>query len=113
MSTLARCWRYSTLALRSACGIGVGRRLLGGVGDARPTGDRGGHAGGEHRGGTHVDEADTGLGRRSRHAATPTMAQSWARRLNFWKLQPAPFIFGTRISVSISSGSSADSKNVR
>ena len=24
-----------------------------------------------------------------RHAATPTMAQSWARRLNFWKLQPA------------------------
>ena len=29
-----------------------------------------------------------------RHAATPTIAQSWARRLNFWKLHPAPCIFG-------------------
>ena len=29
-----------------------------------------------------------------RHAATPTIAQSCARRLNFWKFQPAPFIFG-------------------
>ena len=43
-------------------------------------------------------------------AATPTIAQSWARRLNFWKLQPAPFILGTRISVSISSAASDDVK---
>ena len=38
-----------------------------------------------------------------RTAATPTMAQSWARRLNFWNDQPAPATFGTRISVSSSS----------
>ena len=37
-------------------------------------------------------------------AATPTMAQSWARRLNFWNDQPAPSIFGTLISVRTSSG---------
>ena len=46
-----------------------------------------------------------------RTAATPTMAQSWARRLNFWNDQPAPGTFGTRISVSSSSGASADSRN--
>ena len=33
------------------------------------------------------------------------MAQSWARRLNFWNDQPRRRIFGTRISVSSSSGS--------
>ena len=43
-----------------------------------------------------------------RHAATPTIAQSCARRLNFWKPHPAPCIFGTRISVSSSSAASAD-----
>ena len=43
-------------------------------------------------------------------AATPTMAQSWARRLNFWKPQVAPFILGTRISVSSSVGSMVDSR---
>ena len=45
-----------------------------------------------------------------RQAATPTIAQSCARRLNFWKLQPAPPIFGTRISVSISSAARALSR---
>ena len=35
-------------------------------------------------------------------AATPTMAQSWARRLNFWNDQPAPAALGTLISVRIS-----------
>ena len=45
-----------------------------------------------------------------RTAATPTMAQSCARRLNFWNDQPAPGIFGTRISMSISSGASAVSR---
>ena len=45
-----------------------------------------------------------------RTAATPTMAQSWARRLNFWNDQPAPATFGTRISVSSSSGASAVSR---
>ena len=38
------------------------------------------------------------------------MAQSWARRLNFWNDQPAPPIFGTRISVSSSSGARAVSR---
>ena len=38
------------------------------------------------------------------------MAQSWARRLNFWNDQPAPATFGTRTSVSSSSGASADSR---
>ena len=38
------------------------------------------------------------------------MAQSWARRLNFWNDQPAPATFGTRISVSSSSGASAVSR---
>ena len=28
-------------------------------------------------------------------AATPTMAQSWARRFSFWNDQPAPAAFGT------------------
>ena len=46
----------------------------------------------------------------ARTAATPTMAQSWARRLNFWNDQPAPGTLGTRISVSSSSGSRADSR---
>ena len=45
-----------------------------------------------------------------RTAATPTIAQSWARRLNFWNDQPAPATFGTRISVSSSSGASAVSR---
>ena len=46
-----------------------------------------------------------------RTAATPTMAQSRARRLNFWNDQRAPGAFGKRISVSISSGRSAVSRN--
>src|ERR687898_2294669 len=41
---------------------------------------------------------------RSTTTATPTTAQSWARRLNFFLEQPAPSSFGTRISVSTSSG---------
>ena len=45
-----------------------------------------------------------------RTAATPTIAQSCARRLNFWNDHPAPGNFGTRISVSSSSGASADSR---
>ena len=45
-----------------------------------------------------------------RTAATPTMAQSWARRLNFWNDQPAPPALGTRTSVSSSSGASAVSR---
>ena len=44
-------------------------------------------------------------------AATPTMAQSWARRLNFWNDHPAPARRGTRISVSTSSGARAVSMN--
>ena len=31
--------------------------------------------------------------------------------MNFWKFHPAPFIFGIRISVSISSGASDDVRN--
>ena len=46
-----------------------------------------------------------------RAAATPTMAQSWARRLNFWKPHAVPGVFGTRISVSSSSAARADSRN--
>ena len=46
-------------------------------------------------------------------AATPTMAQSWARRLNFSNAQPAPSVFGTRTSVMISSGASAVSRKPR
>ena len=45
-----------------------------------------------------------------RTAATPTMAQSWARRLNFWNDQPAPVAFGMRTSVSSSSGARAVSR---
>ena len=44
---------------------------------------------------------------RSTTAATPTVAQSWARRLIFMYDQPAEPSFGTRISTSISSGASA------
>ncbi len=43
-------------------------------------------------------------------AATPTIAQSWARRLNFSNAQPTPGTAGTRISVSTSSGASAVSR---
>ena len=43
-------------------------------------------------------------------AATPTIAQSCARRLNFWNAQPAPLVLGTRTSVMISSGASAVSR---
>ena len=46
-------------------------------------------------------------------AATPTIAQSWARRLNFSNAQPAPSVFGTRTSVMISSGASAVSRKSR
>jgi hypothetical protein len=38
--------------------------------------------------------------------ATPTMAQSMARWVNFWNDQPRAAGFGTRISVSSSPGSS-------
>ena len=43
-------------------------------------------------------------------AATPTIAQSCARRLNFSNAQPAPLVLGTRTSVMISSGASAVSR---
>ena len=43
-------------------------------------------------------------------ANAPTIAQSWARRLNFWYAQPPAPDFGTRISVSSSSGASAVSR---
>src|SRR5207253_842219 len=46
----------------------------------------------------------------ARTAETPTTAQSCARRWNFMKLHPA-LAFGTRISVSTSSGASAVSKS--
>ena len=39
-----------------------------------------------------LTSADPGSARAT--AATPTMAQSWARRLNFWNDQPAPAVFG-------------------
>src|SRR5947207_2549564 len=48
-----------------------------------------------------------------RTAMAPTIAQSWARRWNFWYENPAPGDFGTRISVSNSSGSSAVSRKPR
>ena len=41
-----------------------------------------------------------------RTAQTPTVAQSWARRVNFSYAHP-PLVLGTRISVSTSCGSSA------
>ena len=44
-------------------------------------------------------------------AATPTIAQSCARRLNFWNAQPAPLVLRTRTSVITSSGASAVSRN--
>ena len=47
-----------------------------------------------------------------RTAATPTMAQSRARRLNFWYDQPAPGTLGTTTSVSSSSGARAVSRKV-
>src|ERR1041384_1636228 len=42
-------------------------------------------------------------------AATPTIAQSRARRLNFWYDQPAPATFGTPISARSSAGAGAGS----
>src|ERR1035441_6110127 len=45
--------------------------------------------------------------------ATPTMAQSMARLVNFWNDQPAAAGLGTRISVSSSPGSSAVSNRPR
>ena len=89
VSTLARCVRYSTLALRSACGSASAAACSAASStDAPPA------------------SADATLVARigvepmltrptpasplRRQAATPTIAQSWARRLNFWKLQPAP-----------------------
>ena len=48
---------------------------------------------GPQRARAHVHEPDAGRCRCAR-AATPTMAQSWARRLNFWNDQPAPATFG-------------------
>jgi hypothetical protein len=41
----------------------------------------------------------------------PTIAQSWARRWNFWYEKPTPGSLGTRISVSISSGARQVSRN--
>ena len=46
-------------------------------------------------------------------AATPTVAQSCARRTNFWYDQPPPSSFGTRISVTTSCGPSAVSYTPR
>ena len=43
-------------------------------------------------------------------SAMPTIAQSCARRTNFWKLQPAPVAFGKRISVRSSSSPTAVSR---
>ena len=43
-------------------------------------------------------------GRSPPTAATPTIAQSWARRVNFSNAHPAPAHLGTRTSVIISSG---------
>ena len=47
-------------------------------------------------------------------SAQPTIAQSWARRLNFWYAQLSPVCLGTRISVrSSSSLTSVSQKSVK
>ena len=52
----------------------------------------------------HVDERRRGCVPLARTATAPTIAQSWARRLNFWYDEAVRPVFGTRISVSSSSG---------
>ena len=74
------------------------------VGGRRAAGERGLGGGRAQRRRAHVHEPDARVGPGSWHGGTPTMAQSWARRLNFWNDQPAPGAFGTRISVSSSVG---------
>ena len=91
-------------------GRGVGRGLLGRVGRRRAAGERGGLTAAASTGVEPMLTSATPLSPLLRHAATPTMAQSWARRLNFWKLQPALPILGMRISVSSSSAARVDSE---
>ena len=61
VSTLARWTRYSTLALRSACGSASAAACSASVGDGRPAGQGAGDAAGEDRGRAHVDEGHAGV----------------------------------------------------
>ena len=83
--------------------VGLGGGLLGGVGDRRPARPAPTPTLVARIGVEPMLTRPTPASPLRRHAATPTIAQSWARRLNFWKPHPAPCIFGTRISVSSSS----------
>ncbi len=103
--TLARCTRYSGLALRSLCGSASSAASCAASAIDAPC-ERAFDTLVARIGVDPMLTSPTPLSPLRRQAATPTMAQSWARRLNFWKFHPAPFIFGTRISVSISSAAS-------
>ncbi len=113
-NTDARCLLNSALALRSLAGSASSLANAAGVGRAGPAGHGILDRPRSQRRQTHVYERHPDRpvysGCRPFNpdplvatATTPTVAQSCARRLNFWKDQP-PGAFGTRISVSISSG---------
>ena len=67
--------------------------------------------GGPQRDRAHVHEANAGGAVAT--TATPTIAQSWARRTNFWNPHGARQPSGVRISTSTSSSASAVSQNPR